>query len=121
MIPASLSVRTTSGHFRAGGRDLGVLDASRESLALLFVLVVLVSEAEETVGHLYTKVHAVHVVFPGPGNIYILNLARIAFWSMQARHRPYKAAVAHSEVLVTVFVRICRYDIVAVKLQWPLL
>ena len=29
------------------------------------------------------------------------------------------AAVAHSEVLAAVFVRICEYDIVAVKLQWP--
>ena len=38
---------------------------------------------------------------------------------MQARHRPSKVAVAHSEVLVAVFVRICRYDIVAVKLQCP--
>jgi len=47
--------------------------------------------------------------------------ALIAFWSMQARHRPSKAAVAHSEVRVAVFVCICRYDIVAVKLQWPLL
>ena len=46
----SLSVRTTVGLFRVGGRDLGVLDASGESLALLFVLVVLVnlSEAEKT-------------------------------------------------------------------------
>jgi len=50
-ILASLSVRTTMGLFRVGGRDLGVLNATRESLALLFVLVVLVddSEAEETV------------------------------------------------------------------------
>ena len=48
-ILASLSVRTTAGLFRVGGRDLGVLDTSRESLALLFVLVVLVSEAEETI------------------------------------------------------------------------
>ena len=50
-ILASLSVRTTAGLFRVGGRDLGVLDASGESLALLFVRVrVLVdeSEAEET-------------------------------------------------------------------------
>jgi len=47
-ILASLSVRTTAGLFRVGGRDLGVLDASEESLALLFLLVVLVSEAEET-------------------------------------------------------------------------
>ena len=49
-ILASLSVRTTAGLFRLGGRDLGVLDASGESLALLFVLVLLVddSEAEET-------------------------------------------------------------------------
>ena len=47
MILASLSVRTTLGHFRVGGRDLGKLDASRELLALLFVLVVLVSETEE--------------------------------------------------------------------------
>jgi len=58
------------------------------------------------------------VAFPGPGNIYKLNLAPIAFWSVQAQHRPPKAAAAHSEVLVAVFVRIC---IVAVKLQWPLL
>ena len=38
------------GLFHVGGQDLGVLDASGESLALLFVLVVLVndSEAEET-------------------------------------------------------------------------
>ena len=46
----SLSVRTTVGLFRVGGRDLGVLEA--ESLALLFVQVVLVdvssSEAEKT-------------------------------------------------------------------------
>jgi len=48
-ILASLSVRTTAGLFRVGGRDLGMLYASRESLALLFVLVLLVSEAEETV------------------------------------------------------------------------
>ena len=47
-ILASLSVQTTAGLFRVEGRDLGVLDASRESLALLFLLVVLVSEAEET-------------------------------------------------------------------------
>jgi len=49
-ILASLSVRTTAGLFRVGERDLGVLDASGEPLALLFVLVVLVndSEAEET-------------------------------------------------------------------------
>ena len=47
MILASLSVRTTLGHFRVGGQDLGKLDASRELLALLFVLVVLVSETEE--------------------------------------------------------------------------
>jgi len=47
-ILASLSVRTTAGLFCVGGRDLGVLDASEESLALLFLLVVLVSEAEET-------------------------------------------------------------------------
>ena len=50
-ILASLSVRTTAGLFRVWGRDLGVLDASGESLALLFVRVrVLVdeSEAEET-------------------------------------------------------------------------
>ena len=46
MILASLSVRTTAGLFRVGGRDLGMLDASGESLALLFGLVVLVSEAE---------------------------------------------------------------------------
>ena len=41
-------MRTTAGLFRVGGRDLGVLAA--ESLALLFVLVVLVdvSEAEKT-------------------------------------------------------------------------
>jgi len=44
-------VQTTAGLFCVGGRDLGVLDASEESLALLFVLVVLVDdfEAEETV------------------------------------------------------------------------
>ena len=36
-ILASLSVRTTAGLFRVGRQDLGVLDASRESLALLFV------------------------------------------------------------------------------------
>ena len=68
------------------------------------------------------------VAFPGPGNIYKLNLAPIAFWSMQARHRPSNAAVAHSEVLAAVVVHICRYDIVricgydivALK-QWPLL
>ena len=59
-----------------------------------------------------------YVAFPGPGNIYKQNLAPIAFWSMQARHRPFKAVVADSEVLVAVFVRICRYGIVAVKLQW---
>ena len=47
-ILASLSVRTTAGLLRVGGRDLGVLDTSGESPALLFVLVVLVSEAEET-------------------------------------------------------------------------
>jgi len=43
-------VRTTVGLLRVGGRDLGVLDPSGESLALLFVRVVLVddSEAEET-------------------------------------------------------------------------
>jgi len=35
---------------------------------------------------------------------------------MQAEHRLSKAAAAHSEVLVAVFIRICRYDIVAVKL-----
>ena len=58
------------------------------------------------------------VAFPGPGNIYKLNYAPIACWSMQARHWPSKAAVAHLEVLVAVFVHIC---IVAVKLQWPLL
>ena len=49
-ILASLLVRTTAGLFRVGGRDLGVLEA--ESLALLFVQVVLVdvssSEAEKT-------------------------------------------------------------------------
>jgi len=48
-ILASLSVRTTAGLFRVGGRDRGVPDASGESLELLFLLVVLVSEAEETV------------------------------------------------------------------------
>ena len=43
-------MRTTAGLSRVWGRDLGVLNASGESLALLFVLVVLVnvSEAEET-------------------------------------------------------------------------
>jgi len=68
-----------------------------------------------------TQLFVLCVAFPGPGNIYKLNLAPIAFWSMQVRHRPSKAAVAHSEVLVAVFVRIYRHDIVAVKLQWPLL
>ena len=34
-----LSVRTTTGHFCAGGRERGVLDISGESLALLFLLV----------------------------------------------------------------------------------
>jgi len=68
-----------------------------------------------------TRLFVPYVAFPGPENIYKPNLAQIAFLtSMQARHRPSKVAVAHSEVLVTVFVRICRYDIVAVKLQWPL-
>ena len=43
------------------------------------------------------------VAFPGLGNIYKLNLALIAFWSMQAQHRPSKAAVAHSEVPVRSF------------------
>ena len=66
-ILASLSVRTTAGLFHVGGRDLGVLEA--ESLALLFVLVVLVDVAP-------------CVAFPGPGNIY---KPAIAFWSMQAR------------------------------------
>ena len=55
-ILASLSVRTTVGLFRVGGRDLGVLNATRESLALLFVLVVLVSEAGNRGGHSRTKV-----------------------------------------------------------------
>ena len=36
-------------YIRVGGRDRGVPDASGESLELLFLLVVLVSEAEETV------------------------------------------------------------------------
>ena len=53
-ILASLSVRTTVGLFRVGRRDLG--DASGESLALLFVLVVLVSEAGNRGGHSRTKV-----------------------------------------------------------------
>ena len=43
------------------------------------------------------------IAFPGLGNIYKLNRTPIAFWSMQARHRPSKAAVAHSEVLVRSF------------------
>jgi len=45
-ILASLSVRKTAGLFRVGRRDLGVLDASGESLALLFVRVVLVDDSE---------------------------------------------------------------------------
>ena len=55
-ILASLSVRTTVGLFRVGRQDRGVLDASGESLALLFVLVVLVSEAGNRGGHSRTKV-----------------------------------------------------------------
>jgi len=49
-VLASLSVRTTADLFHVGRRDLGMLDASGESLAVLFVRVVLVddSESEET-------------------------------------------------------------------------
>ena len=36
-ILASLSVRTTTDIFRVGGKNLGMLDASGGSLALLFV------------------------------------------------------------------------------------
>jgi len=54
-----------------------------------------------------TRLFVPCVAFPGPGNIYKLNLALIAFWSMQAWHWPSKAAVAHLEVLVAVFVCIC--------------
>ena len=50
-----------------------------------------------------TRLFVPCVAFPGPGNIYKPNLAPIAFWRMQARHRPSKAAVAHSEVLVRSF------------------
>jgi len=54
-ILASLSVRTTVGHLRVGGWDLGMLDASAESLAHLFLLAVLVSEAEETVEAIHVR------------------------------------------------------------------
>jgi len=54
----------------------------------------------------FQKVHTVVCAlrsFSRSGNIYKPKLALIALWSMQARHRPSKAAVDHPEVLVRSF------------------
>ena len=51
-ILASLPVRTTVGLFHVGGQGLGVMDASG---TLLFLLVVLVSEAQETAEVTHTQ------------------------------------------------------------------
>jgi len=103
-----------------------VLDASGESLTLLFLLVVLVSEAGNRGGHSHTKVTyeaCFHVVvcalhsFSRSWKHLQTGDCVLEYASSTGTGRP--AAVAHSEVLVAVFVRICEYDIVAVKLQWP--
>jgi len=66
-----------------------VLDTNGESLALLFLLVMPVSEPEETadVTHVLSKgprLFAPCIAFPSPGSIYKLNLVPIVFQGVQA-------------------------------------